>query len=287
MANYIFGEIKGVNEGDIFRDRQELRDKGVQLQTVWGIDGNKTEGCPSIVLNGGYIDDLDLGNEIIYTGHGGNKDGKQIADQSWEDRGNKALLISELHGKPVRVTRGHAHKSIYSPSKGYIYGGLYIVTNHFEDIGKHGFKICRYRLEKITNNYLETPSLKNLSNGNENIIRTGVTTLRIVRDTKLSREIKELYDYKCQVCNIVIEVNGVRYAEAAHIKPLGKPHNGYDTPDNLLCLCPNHHVMFDKGIFGIRPDYSLIGINGKLNLIHDHKPHPDNLIYHSTHIMIN
>ena len=28
---------------------------------------------------------------------------------------------------------------------------------------------------------------------------------------------------------------------------LGKPHNGPDVIDNILCLCPNHHVLFDGG----------------------------------------
>ena len=27
----------------------------------------------------------------------------------------------------------------------------------------------------------------------------------------------------------------------------------------MLCLCPNRHVMFDKGCFSIGDDFSLIG----------------------------
>ena len=46
--------------------------------------------------------------------------------------------------------------------------------------------------------------------------------------------------------------------------PLGRPHNGPDTFDNLLCLCPNHHFLFDVGAFGIGDDLSLIGMNGAL-----------------------
>ncbi len=38
-----------------------------------------------------------------------------------------------------------------------------------------------------------------------------------------------------------------------HIQPLGVPHNGPDELPNLLCLCPNHHVMFDFGGFVIDP----------------------------------
>lgn len=37
------------------------------------------------------------------------------------------------------------------------------------------------------------------------------------------------------------------YAEAAHIRALGSPHNGPDVIENVLCLCPNHHVLFDNG----------------------------------------
>lgn len=45
------------------------------------------------------------------------------------------------------------------------------------------------------------------------------------------------------------------YAEAAHIKALGVPHNGPDVLDNLLCLCPNDHVRFDRGAIYIDPDH--------------------------------
>ena len=38
-----------------------------------------------------------------------------------------------------------------------------------------------------------------------------------------------------------------RYAEGAHIRPLGYPHDGPDVLGNVLCLCPNDHVRFDYG----------------------------------------
>lgn len=105
------------------------------------------------------------------------------------------------------------------------------------------------------------------------------TTLRIVRDTKLSQAIKKLYNYTCQVCSLRISVKGVGYAEAAHIRPLGLPHNGADQSENLLCLCPNHHVMFDKGVFLINDDLSLHGIDGSLFVHHQHGISKDNLAY--------
>jgi putative restriction endonuclease len=49
------------------------------------------------------------------------------------------------------------------------------------------------------------------------------------------------------------------YAEACHIKPLGRPHNGPDTPENILCLCPNCHVLFDEFALWINDDLSIEG----------------------------
>lgn len=287
MTNYTFGDIDGVKEGDNFKDRAALREVGIHRAPMAGIDGNPQVGASSIVLNGGYVDDRDFGVEIIYTGHGGNdlNTKKQIKDQSWDAPGNKALIVSEMHGLPVRVTRGYRHKSSFSPSSGYSYGGLYYVENHFEEKGKDGFKICRYRLVK------EKPMLNeskmqgiSISMGNDETTRVQTTTLRIVRDTTLSRQIKELYDYTCQICQTQISAHGVKYAEGAHIRPLGKPHNGYDVSGNLLCLCPNHHVMLDKGVFSIREDLMLIGMNGELNLHKEHILDIDNLEYHQEHI---
>ena len=46
------------------------------------------------------------------------------------------------------------------------------------------------------------------------------------------------------------------YAEAAHIRPLGAPHDGLETSDNILSLCPNDHILLDHGGVGIGEDLS-------------------------------
>lgn len=284
MADIKFGEIDGVAEGDMFVDRKHLAVVGIHRPLQAGIDGNGKDGSSSIVLNGGYIDDEDSGDEIIYTGHGGNSPDtkRQIEDQSWNASGNKGLLISEMHGLPVRITRGAGHKSEFSPDKGYKYGGLYQVIEHYYDRGKDGFGICRFKLKKLSlkptkRRYGET-ELLNESSGITS--RVPITVLRIVRDTKLSRKVKEIYDYTCQICGLRIEFKGVGYAEAAHIRPLGNPHNGLDLISNLLCLCPNHHVMFDKGHFTINDDFSCNGIVGNLKVLNRHILDLENLKYH-------
>lgn len=96
------------------------------------------------------------------------------------------------------------------------------------------------------------------------------TALRIVRDTAVSRSVKELYDFQCQICGTRLQCEGGPYAEAAHIRPLGSPHHGPDVIGNILCLCPNDHVLFDNGAISIADDFSLIGVHGSLNICGAH-----------------
>ncbi|MGW1635872.1 HNH endonuclease [Streptomyces lavendulae] len=68
---------------------------------------------------------------------------------------------------------------------------------------------------------------------------------RIVRDTALTAKVKGLHSDRCQVCGVQLPTRFGTYSEAAHIRGLGRPHNGPDELPNLLVLCPNHHVQFD------------------------------------------
>ncbi len=73
-------------------------------------------------------------------------------------------------------------------------------------------------------------------------------TYRILRDTALARKVKESNQYLCQICGKVLKLNDdIPYAEVHHIKPLGAPHNGPDVCGNILCVCPNDHVLLDYG----------------------------------------
>jgi putative restriction endonuclease len=56
--------------------------QGVHLLIRAGISGSQVDGADSIVISGGYGDDTAFGDEVIYTGHGGQDvNGKQVADQ--------------------------------------------------------------------------------------------------------------------------------------------------------------------------------------------------------------
>ncbi|POB83319.1 YDG/SRA domain-containing protein [Vibrio vulnificus] len=277
-----FGEIPEFEEGHWFEDRRAMNESSFHRHITPGIDGNGKEGTSAIVLSGGYTDDADYGDEIIYTGAGGNKNGKQVSDQTWEQPGNAGLLVSMNKGYPVRVIRGHKHKSEFSPHNGYSYAGLYSVVDAWEELGKEGFKICRFRLVYSGGNP-ERKSAEDteLDYSKKDPERRKGTVVRIVRDTKKAQQIKELYAYQCQVCSTAIKTKKGLYAEGAHIKPVGKPHDGDDSIDNLLCLCPNHHVMFDKGTFSIADDLSLIGdVEGTLTVHTKHYINTENLKYH-------
>lgn len=280
----VFGEIDGIKEGHWFEGRKEMMPTSFHRNWASGIDGNRLEGASAIVLSGGYEDDQDLGDEIIYTGAGGNdaNTGKQIEDQTWSNRGNAGLLKSMNEGLPVRVIRGYSHKSEFSPKNGYLYSGLYSVVDSWEEIGKSGFKICRFRLEYCGDNTKrKTPEEVELDYSKRDKKRKEGVVLRIVRDTKIAHDIKKLYNYECQVCKFSIETKSGCYAEGAHIRPLGKPHDGDDNTENLLCLCPNHHVLLDKGCFSISDDMKLLGqASGYLILHPKHKLNLLNIQYH-------
>ena len=98
--------------------------------------------------------------------------------------------------------------------------------------------------------------------------------------------IKELYDHRCQMCGTRLEGLAGPYAEAAHVRPLGSPHNGPDTLDNILCLCPNHHVLFDHGGVGVAEDLTLVGAGGSLTVDSKHRLSESHLSYRREHYQI-
>lgn len=247
-----FGEIPGYPEGREFARREDVRVAGLHRHTVRGISGTARDGVDAIVLSDGYKDDIDSGDVIIYTGEGGRDPGTkhQVRDQEFSG-GNAGLVESCLKGYPVRVIRGSQLQNRFAPTAGYRYCGLYTVQSYWQELGIDGFRIIRFRLEKIHSSPETVPPTTPLPTGSTNPPQQRYTISRVVRDTNVTCRIKEIYDFCCQVCGVRLETSQGYYAEAAHIRPLGRPHNGPDTLDNVLCLCPNHHVLFDRGALTI------------------------------------
>ena len=288
MAGRIFGHVPGYPEGSLFENRAELSESRVHVPIQAGIAGSQTEGAESIVLSGGYEDDFDDGDEIFYTGQGGRdpRTGQQTHDQPFS-RGNRALALNRQNGLPVRVIRGSNHDSPHSPPHGYSYDGLYTVKEVWHGPGKSGFQVWRFRMVKIPDG-LTTGHEVREERGEYSVPQRRETSGSvIVRDPSRARRIKALYKNRCQICGTRLECPAGPYSEAAHVRPLGTPHDGPDTEENILCLCPNHHVLFDNGAISIADDLSLTGTDyGDLTVHRNHHIDRRHLAYHREHLAV-
>lgn len=279
-----YGEPIDIAEGTRFAKQIDVYRAGVHRANQRGIVGNPVDGAESIIVSGGYEDDLDYGSEIIYTGEGGRGDNKvQVADQSFTSRHNAALVTSKLTGRPVRVTRGAESKSKYAPAQGYRYDGLFRVEESWSDRGRSGYLICRYRLVKIAEPEPAQTVPAILPTGNTNPARREIRVQRIVRSTKVAEEVKRLHDHTCQACNTRLAIGDRGTSEGAHIRGLGQPHVGPDVPGNVLCLCPNCHTLFDNGALIVSEDLTILvnGVpSGTLRTHPEHVIASEHLAYH-------
>ena len=293
MSASVFGHVGTAQPGDLFESRLELSLRRQHRPRQAGICATQKDGAESIVLSDKYEDDEVHEEFILYTGHGGRnpETGKQVTDQTLTDS-NKGLACSEANGRPVRVYR-KVRTAIGATA--FRYEGLFRVTAHEYGPGKSGFKVFRFRLEPVVGStsfaslpYV-TPELFESEASSpvaETTPRYEATTSRLIRDTEVTRRVKELYKHRCQVCDIQLQVPSGLYAEAAHIKPLGAPHHGPDIMANVLCLCPNHHVLLDLGSFGIADDFRLLGIPGRLHQKPQHQVGVDFLAYQRQRIYL-
>uniref|UniRef100_A0A667XGV9 E3 ubiquitin-protein ligase UHRF n=1 Tax=Myripristis murdjan TaxID=586833 RepID=A0A667XGV9_9TELE len=165
-----YGPVPGVPVGSLWKFRVQVSESGVHRPHVAGIHGRSTDGAYSLVLAGGYEDDVDDGNEFTYTGSGGRdlSGNKRTAEQSCDQKltnMNRALALNcnasvnekdgadaknWKAGKPVRVIRsckGRKH-SKYSPEDGNRYDGIYKVVKYWPEKGKSGFLVWRYLLKR-------------------------------------------------------------------------------------------------------------------------------------------
>ncbi|KAG9129063.1 hypothetical protein Leryth_016887 [Lithospermum erythrorhizon] len=149
------GHVPGVEVGDIFFFRMELCLVGLHAQSMGGIDymsvkvsADEDPVAVSIVSSGGYEDEGNDGDILIYTGQGGvqRRDGLMF-DQKLE-RGNLALEKSRQRGNEVRVIRGL--KDFQNPKgKIYIYDGLYKIEDTWAEKNKTGCNIFKYKLVRL------------------------------------------------------------------------------------------------------------------------------------------
>lgn len=165
-----YGPIPGVPVGSLWKFRVQVSEAGVHRPHVAGIHGRSNDGAYSLVLAGGYEDDVDDGNEFTYTGSGGRdlSGNKRTAEQSCDQtltHMNRALALNcnvkfndkvgaeaknWKEGKPVRVVRNAkgAKHSKYCPEEGNRYDGIYKIVKYWPEKGKSGFLVWRYLLRR-------------------------------------------------------------------------------------------------------------------------------------------
>ncbi|GMH07843.1 hypothetical protein Nepgr_009683 [Nepenthes gracilis] len=155
------GAVPGIEIGDIFFFRMELCIVGLHAPSMAGIDYMTVSGetgeeplAVSIVSSGGYDDDAEDKDVLIYTGQGGNlgvgiisRRDKAVSDQKLE-RGNLALDRSSRRANEIRVIRGM--KDIFNQmSKIYVYDGLYTIQEAWVEKTKSGANSFKYKLVRI------------------------------------------------------------------------------------------------------------------------------------------
>jgi predicted restriction endonuclease len=112
--------------------------------------------------------------------------------------------------------------------------------------------------------------------------RIDVQITRIIRDTQAARDLKSLYEYRCQICGFRIEPKTNQfYAEVHHVQPLGGGHNGLDIISNMLVLCPNHHAMFDFGAVRFISEDTVKIARRDYSITVKHKLAPESIAYHN------
>ena len=260
-----YGPVHGIPIGARFRNRRSLYDARVHRDIRRGICGgpDKKRGAESVVLSGGYEDDLDLGQIVYYTGIGKRDgSGRLIADQEFSGL-NRSLAVNAQTAQPIRLIRAVAGEFEYS--------GLCVVEDAFLRPGASGFQICQYRLRA-----LQSAGESHRADINQAEAKRVLTThYRLVRDAGVPTRVKELYDYRCQVCDIRIDTLAGPYSEGAHLVPLGGGADGPDIDANVLSLCPNHHVMLDHGAICFADDWTVVDRDGRplgsLNVHPDHR----------------
>ncbi|KAJ8770394.1 hypothetical protein K2173_015008 [Erythroxylum novogranatense] len=152
------GAVPGVEVGAIFFFRMEMCLIGLHSPSMAGIDymslkvsQEEEPLAVSIVSSGGYEDNVEDENVLIYSGHGGNinRKDKEIMDQKLE-RGNLALEKSLHRGNEVRVVRGLRDPTSTSPAgKVYVYDGLYKIQESWIEKGLSGCSVFKYKLIRV------------------------------------------------------------------------------------------------------------------------------------------
>ncbi len=178
----------------------------------------------------------------------------------------RLILFSTIQNVNIPFNMACRRAGVKSPSK---FTNLYLAKNKITEITKSKNK---------TPTGIVMISTDGVPDKNFEIVT------RFIRDTKKVKQLKKLYNEKCQICDYTINISrNMKYSEVHHLRPL--KDGGDDDFDNMMVLCPTHHVEFDYKIIGIHNDgETIIDRNknpiGHINIKKGHTLDIKNIQYH-------
>jgi len=135
----------GAVPGQVFGRREAIRFAGLHRHQQRGISGTADEAAEAIVLSGGYADDIDLGDEVIYPGEG-RRDattGLQTSDRR-SLAANAALANSSVEGMPCACSGRPAPRTTTTVQR--IVRSTFVAQG-VKDIHQHRCQVCGDRIE--------------------------------------------------------------------------------------------------------------------------------------------
>ena len=138
-----FGDL-GLEKNQDVGNRASMHQNGLHSNRQRGISWDNI-GADAVVISGGYRDDKDEGNYILYTGEGGQDEkGRQVSDQSEDSTGNRMLKQSWIKNYPIRVFSLVPGSSPAS----YRFRGMYLIMDVTKGpSGETGPLVYKFHLE--------------------------------------------------------------------------------------------------------------------------------------------
>ncbi|XP_076956844.1 uncharacterized protein LOC143632148 [Bidens hawaiensis] len=158
------GPICGVQIGDKFKYRAQLKMIGLHCQLQSGINYTNIEGknlAISIVDSHRYANETGSADMLIYCGHGGHSGLKFLGPKSLQEDqelklGNLALKNSMDERTVIRVIK----KLKFGKDEVFVYDGLYVANHYTRHRNEDGKTMFKYHLNRV----LGQPALHQMLN---------------------------------------------------------------------------------------------------------------------------
>lgn len=155
-------------------------------------------------------------------------------------RGGGFLTMEILHQFGVKGE----HKGLYANSSSDEFVNRIANRNLYEELSN--YINFQYKAK-------EQIEHKNFNYNEKDTERYSNIKLRVYQNVIRAR-VLENYNYECAFCNI----NKPDLLVCSHIKPWAEDTQNRLNPQNVICLCPLHDKLLDKGYFSLDAQYNIV-----------------------------